>query len=181
MDQSWYVVAVQPRAEEAVSNRAGVLAIDTYYPIGKALGRKSRRKVIEFGAKRPAMPGYVFVNGASHFANFRRDLDAPEAVPHCLGWLSGPEGPEPVAAAVIEDIRQREQDGEFDQAEREGRYWAPRWLRGGVKVRITAGAFIGRSGEVWRLTAKRRVAIWLQMLGAPTMTECPLDWVARCR
>lgn len=102
-------------------------------------------------------------------------------MPHCLGWLSGPDGPERVPSAVIDDIRQREADGEFDASTREGRYWAPRWLKPRAKVKITAGPLKGFAGEVWRITGSRRVAIWAQMLGRPSLVECAIDCVARAR
>jgi transcription antitermination factor NusG len=141
-----------------------------------------RRRRLEARAA-PAMPGYVFVAG-EHFATFRRDLDAVDAVPHCIGWLSGANGPEPVAPPVVEDIRRREQKGEFDASARLGKYWAPRWLRPKVKVRITAGPFRGVAGEVWRITGGRmepKVVIFIRMLGAPTLTECPIAAVDRAK
>jgi transcription antitermination factor NusG len=181
--QDWYVVATEPRAEETVSKRAGDLNIETYYPLARQIvRRKGRRATIELVPREtPAMAGYVFVQGSGHFSKFRRDFDAPDAVPHCVGWLCGSDGPERVAPAVVIEMRQREADGEFDQAERDGRYWAPRWMKGGAKVRIIGGAFRGRVGEIWRLTTQRKVAIWLMLMGGPTKVECPLDWVARAR
>jgi hypothetical protein len=119
------------------------------------------------------MPGYVFVAG-EHFSAFTRHLDAADVVPHCIGWLSGPNGPEPVQPPVVEDIKRREQKGEFDSSERIGKYWAPRWLKPRTRVRINAGVFTGMCGEVWRITGAR-VAIWVQMLGGPSLTECPIE------
>lgn len=181
--EDWFVVAVEPRAEAAVSSRAEQLDISAYFPLSRKLVRsRRRRRGPELEAKAlPAMPGYVFVQGELRFAQFGRDCDAPDAVPHCLGWLNGSDGPAAVPGPVIAEIQQREADGEFDSAERAGRYWAPRWLRPGARVRITAGAFAGLMGDVWRMTAQRRVSVWVQMMGAPTLTECPLEWVARSR
>jgi transcription antitermination factor NusG len=142
--------------------------------------KRGRVRVVEFAANRPAMPGYVFVKG-QHFANFRRDYDAHDAVPRCLGWLNGPDGPEPVAPAVVEDLKQRSADGEFDVLAGEGRYKMPRWVRAGAKVKIVEGAFKGVIGEIWRVTSRRRVAIWVTMLGALTLAECPLESVDRIR
>ena len=176
-DDAWYVVAVTPQAENAVSTRAHDLGIGTYFPQGRKLVR--RRRVLE---ARPvaAMPGYVFVAG-EHFSRFTRHLDAPDTVPHCIGWLSGADGPEPVQPKVIDAIKAREAKGEFDSSNRIGRYWAPRWLKPKAKVKINAGAFSGVVGEVWRLTNARRIMIWVQMLGAPTLTECPIEAVSRAR
>jgi transcription antitermination factor NusG len=126
------------------------------------------------------MPGYVFVAG-KHFSAFRRDLDGPDAVPHCVGWLSGADGPEPVKTKVIEDIKAREQRGEFDSSERIGKYWAPRWLKPKAKVRINDGPFSGKAGDVWRMTGARRVAIWVLCMGRPTLTEVPIEAVSRAR
>jgi hypothetical protein len=174
----WFVVAVEPQAETAVSTRAKDLNIDTYYPQGRKLVR-GRRSQLE-ARPCPAMPGSVFVLG-KHFASFVRHLDAPDVVPHCIGWLTGSDGPEPVKPKVVEDIRTREAKGEFDAASRQGRYWGPRWLKPNVKVRITDGPFSGKAGDVWRVTAARRVAIWVQILGGQTLTECDIGWVARAR
>jgi transcription antitermination factor NusG len=183
MDDDWFIVATEARTEQAVSKRAGDLQIETYYPLARQIvRRKGRRTTVELvPCQLPAFSGYVFVQGRGHFGKFRRDYDAPDAVPHCLGWLCGSDGPERVPDGVVIEMRQREADGEFDQAERDGRYWAPRWMRAGVNVRFVAGPMKGRAGEIWRLTKARKVAIWLMMLGRPTLTESPLDWVARAR
>jgi transcription antitermination factor NusG len=173
------VVAVEPRAEDAVAKRAGEIAITAYYPTGKHRVKRGRVRVIEFAAERPAMPGYVFVKG-QHFSHFRRDYDAPDAVPRCLGWLTGADGPEPVAPIVVDDLMQRAADGAFDALSRERRYWAPRWMRAGAKAKITAGAFKGFIGEIWRVS-NRRVSIWVTMMGRLTLAECPLDGVERAR
>lgn len=176
-DEAWYVVAVTPQAETAVSTRAKDLGIASYFPQGRKLVRVRRQLEVR---QTPAMPGYVFVAGR-HFSRFTRHLDAPDAVPHCIGWLSGADGPEPVAPPVVDDIKGREAKGEFDSSNRIGRYWAPRWLKPKAKVRITAGAFAGVVGEVWRMTSARVVAIWVLIMGRPTLTECPIEAVARAR
>jgi transcription antitermination factor NusG len=176
--EPWYVVAVEPQAEGAVTRRASEIAITAYYPTGKHMVKRGRVRVVEFAVDRPAIPGYVFVYGR-HFANFRRDYDAPDAVPRCLGWLTGADGPEPVAPVVIDDLMQRAADGEFDALARQSRYWAPRWIRAGAKVRIIEGAFKGMVGEIWRVTAKQRVAIWVMLMGRLTLAECAVDSVAR--
>jgi transcription antitermination factor NusG len=178
----WYVCAVAPQAEASVARRAEELSITTYYPTGRKYVRARRRRVVVMEPRQtPAMPGYVFVHGA-HFSNFRRDFDAPEAVPHCIGWLNGADGPEPVSSGQIAELRQRASTGEFDAVvEAQGRYWAPRWLRPRAKVRITAGALTGQFGEFWRMTTARRVQLWVQMLGQLTLAEVDLDAVARAR
>lgn len=176
-DACWYVVAVEPHAENAVSTRASCLDIATYFPVARRVAMRRRRLEARTA---PAMPGYVFVAG-QHFSAFRRDLDGPEAVPHCIGWLSGSQGPEPVQPPVVEEIKRREAKGEFDSSERIGKYWAPRWLKPKAKVRITDGPFKGVAGEVWRMTGARKVAIFILMLGAPTLTECPIEAVSRAR
>jgi transcription antitermination factor NusG len=178
--ENWYVVAVEPRAEDQVAQRANEIAITAYYPTGKQLVKRGRVKVVEVAVDRPAIPGYVFVYGR-HFSNFRRDYDAPDAVPRCLGWLTGADGPEPIKPIVIDDLMQRAADGAFNAVALQSRYWAPRWVRAGAKAKITAGAFAGVIGEIWRVTAHRRVAIWVKMMGALTLAECPLESIDRVR
>lgn len=178
---SWYVCAVAPQAEAKVARRAEELSITTYYPTGCKYVRSRRRRVVVMEPRQtPAMPGYVFVQG-EHFANFRRDFDAPNAVANCIGWLSGADGPEPVSSGQIDELRQRAAAGEYDAVEAQGRYYAPRWLRPKAKVRITAGALTGQFGEFWRMTAAKRVQLWVQMLGQLTLAEVDLDAIARAR
>ena len=176
-DACWYVVAVEPHAENAVKTRANCLDITTYFPLARKVAMRRRR--LE-ACQTPAMPGYVFVAGA-HFSRFQRHLDAADAVPHCIGWLSGPDGPEPVEPPVVEDLKRREAKGEFDTTEKMGKYWAPRWLKPKVKVKINEGPLSGVSGEVWRMTSARMVAIWVLIMGRPTLTECPVEAVSRAR
>jgi transcription antitermination factor NusG len=193
-DQPWYVVAVEPQSEQRVASRSGDLDIEAYVPTGKALVARRRRKlrILEM-VDRPAMPGYVFVRGG-RFAQFGREMDAGDAVPHCLGFLKGDEGPEALPASAVAEMQQRQQRGDYDVATQTGRYYAPRWMRAGAAARIVAGPLKGLSGEIWRLTRRlgnprlsgvggrgAMVAIWVRIMGRPTLAELPVDHVVRAR
>lgn len=128
------------------------------------------------------MPGYVFVHvdEPKQFSQFRRHLDADDVVPDCQGFV-GADGPQRVPNEQVGDLMSRAASGDFDDVEREGRYWAPRWLRQGRSVRVTAGPFEGSVGKVWRLTAARRVSMFLTMLGGLRLVELDIDQLARAR
>lgn len=194
LDQPWYVLAVEPQTEARVLSRTGDLNIEAYVPTGKKLVAKRRRKlrVLEM-VDRPAMPGYVFVRGG-RFAQFGREMDGLDAVPHCLGFLKGDDGPEPLAASAVDEMRERQSRGDYDAATASGRYYAPRWMRSGAAARIVAGPLKGLSGEIWRLTRKlgnprlsgvggrgAMVAIWVRIMGRPTLAELPVDHVVKAR
>jgi transcription antitermination factor NusG len=179
----WYCVAVEPQHERSVRDRADDLSIEAYYPTGKRLirrrGPSRARQLVE--VDRPAMPGYVLVRADGRFPAFRRALDAPDVVPHCLGFLSTEEGPEPIPGAVVDDLKARAEAGDFDQLAGDGRYRAPRWVKPGAKARIVAGPLKDKLAEVLRLTKRGYVAVWVLMLGGPRLIEAPLDWVARLK
>lgn len=178
----WYVVAVEPQAEAKVVERAASLKIEAYYPTGKHYVRARQRRIVVMEPRStPAMPGYVFVQGDRHFSNFRRDFDAPAAVAHCVGWLTDGDGPVAVRPAEIEEMRRRAAAGDYDTLEAQGRYLAPRWLRPKARVRIMAGPLLGRVGEVWRMTAARRVSLWVSMLNGLRLVETDVENVARAR
>ena len=178
-EQSWYVVAVEPQTERLVKQRADDLAIETFYPISRKLTFKGQKA----GAvATPAIPGYVFVRiGQARFASFRRHLETPDGVHHCLGFLSDDNGPVDLDDWVVDELKTREQAGEFDQMRRDGRYLVPRWVKRGVRVKVISGALKGTVGDVWRVTRQRSVALWVTMMQRPTLTEVPLDWIARLR
>jgi transcription antitermination factor NusG len=177
-EQSWYVVAVEPQTERMVKARSDDLQVESFYPISRKLVFRRKGREVE----RPAMPGYVFVRiGADRFASFGRHLERADGVDHCLGFLGDEDGPEAVGDAVVEALRARQRAGEFDQVRRDGRYLVPRWLKRGARVKVIAGALKGTIGDVWRLTRQGSVAVWVTMMARPTLTELPLDWIARVR
>jgi transcription antitermination factor NusG len=176
----WFVVAVEPQAERAVAARTEDLdGIEAYYPTGQRLVRSRARQRLWEVVDKPAMPGYVFVRGG-RFDQFQRQLDTPESVPHCCGFL-GADGPQPISDQIVSDLRDRQARGDFDSQLRSGRYWAPRWVRGGTRARITGGPLKGHAGEIWRMTRRGFVSIWVTIMGRPSLAEVPLDWVARVR
>jgi transcription antitermination factor NusG len=176
----WHVVAVEPSSEGLVSRRAEELEIEAYVPQGTRMVRVRRRRHVELSPRKyPALPGYAFVRGG-RADQFRREWEQPDTVPHCLGLL-GVDGPETVPDAVVADLKAREAGGEFDSGIKTGRYWAPRWCRAGKAVRITEGPFRDAVGRIWRVSARRTVAVWLMVLGRETLAEVALDSVARVR
>jgi transcription antitermination factor NusG len=182
-DPAWFVLLVEPQSEKRVAARAAVLGLDAFYPISRRLvrrrGRRFRETILRNGA---AMPGYVFVRvGAIGFGSFHRDCNAADAVPHCVRFLGDERGPSAIGAEVVTDLRIRQAAGEFDLHARQGRHYAPRWLKPGASVKVVDGPLKGCCGEITRLVRRNIVAVLLLMLGVPRRVEVPLDWVARVK
>jgi transcription antitermination factor NusG len=176
----WHVVAVEPSSEGMVSRRADELGIEAYVPKATKLVRTRAKRRVEFESRiYPAIPGYVFVKGG-RADQYRREWERPDTVPHCLGLL-GVDGPEPVAAAVVEGLREREQRGDFSAVVKLGRYVGPRWIRTGKPVKVVEGPMRGRTGRIWRMTRLNMLAIWVLVMGRETLTEVPVGWVERAR
>ncbi len=177
----WFVLMVAPRKEASISKRSTDTGVSNYYPTARGVRIDKRGKAVE--TLNPAIPGYVFirVDNPNLFSRFRREWDAPEAIPGCVGWLGGPDGPRPIDAAEVEALRERGAAGEFDAVEKRGSFWGPRWLRAKARVRITDGPFRDCIGEVLRMTAARRVLLLLQFLGGETIADVEMGSVARVR
>lgn len=180
----WFVLAVEPQQEGYVQSRADQLGMEVYYPLARKLVRILHGRRAGYAERiLPAMSGYVFVRLApgARFDLFRRDFDSPEAVPHCLRWLSGEFGPEPLPDGVIEDIQRREETGQFDEAARVGRYVLPRWVVPGAKVRLIRGPFAGFSGAVLRTVNRQMIRVSVQIMGRASDMEMPLDYLSRLK
>ena len=183
-DGQWFVLAVEPQQEASVQRRAREVGIEVYYPLARKLVRNPKGRRVPLSERVvPAMGGYVFVRLAGHarFDLFRRDFDAPDAIAHCLRWLSGESGPEPLPSGVIEDLRFREFNGQFDEAARVGRYILPRWVVPGAKVRLILGPFAGFPGVILRTVNRRMIRVSVQIMGRASDMEMPLDYLSRLK
>jgi transcription antitermination factor NusG len=155
------------------------------------------------------MPGYVFVlmpHSGARFDLFatqtgrsdhRPELVADDAaIGDYVALVSRPETP-PIEGSLgfvhfgermasiphdaIADLRFRELDGEFNEAQQEGRVYVARWIKRGAKVEIIAGPFAGMFGSVQSVINKHTVSVWAQLFGQLSKVAMPIDHIRRLR
>jgi transcription antitermination factor NusG len=183
----WYTLSVIPQSQARVCQRAKELGITTYVPMSRTppMVRKfgGRNRVV--GPEvRPLMPGYVFVSLFAldpRFYLFQGSTEGKEAIHGALRLLSGPDGPMAVSEAVIEDMRLRERNGEFDLTglSEDGRYHIPKWAKRSTVVKFTDGPFKGFLGRVVKSLSDRLIEVSVNIFGRISNVSTPLDWIRR--
>ena len=148
--------------------------------------RKFGRQRVVAAEVRPLMPGYMFVSlsaVAPRFHLFQASAEGPEAIRGALRLLRGPEGPMAVSEAVIEDMRLRERNGEFDLTARtdSGRGFVARWVRPGAWVELDSGPFALYRGIIEEVMSATLVKVAVTVFGRLTPMIVPLDWVRLAR
>jgi transcriptional antiterminator RfaH len=155
---AWYAVHTQPHAEiKALDNllRQGYRA---YLPRCRIWVSHARRRQI---ALRPLFPRYLFA-GLDRTGMRWRPILSTFGVSDVV--RAGDE-PVEVPNAVVDAIREREQEGAFDGLD-------PRHaLRTGELVRVTTGAFEDMVGRLVELRDRDRVVVLLDLLGRAVRAE----------
>lgn len=204
----WYTLRINAMSQIAVCSRARELGFSTYCPMKRepVTVRKRGRTQTLAQLISPLMPGYVFVSlpsASPRFDLFQPDSDSdrPDPLPPdarvgdvadqarptvepirgCLGFVGSSEGPMPVHEAVIEDMRLREKNGEFDLTglSEDGRYIVPRWVKRDERVEFIAGPFKGFHGTIVKAVGKSLLRVTTSIFGRQSDTNAPLDWVKR--
>ncbi len=160
----WYVVHTQPNAEARAYANLVRQGFRCYLPRYRARRRHARR--VDFVA-RPLFPRYAFV--AIDLDQQRwRAIQSTFGVSHlvCHG-----ERPAPVATAIVEAIRARE--------DKHG--WVllgtAATLATGARVRVLDGAFADQLGLYDSITDDARVAVLLDLLGRRVRVHLPSESV----
>jgi transcription antitermination factor NusG len=184
----WYTLSVIPQSQARVCQRAKELGIETYAPMSRTppVVRKFGRKRVTEAEVRPLMPGYVFVSLSAfepRFYLFQGHKEAQEAIRGAIMLLSGPEGPMAVSEAVIEDMRLRERNGEFDLTGKtdDGKGFVAKWVRVGAWIELVDGPFALNFGKIVEVLSAALVIVEVQSFGRQTRMTVPLDWVRLAR
>ena len=155
---SWYAVYTRPQSEVlALENllRQGYQAYLPRYRTQLSHARRLRSVL------RPLFPRYLFA-GLDRSAMRWRPILSTIGVSDVV--RAGDE-PLPVAAAVVERLREEERDGGFDRVGRS------RPLQLGELVRISAGACEEMIGRLIELRGPDRVVVLLDLLGRPVRAQ----------
>jgi transcriptional antiterminator RfaH len=164
IDGTWYIVRTHARAEVKASLNLERQGFATYLP--RYLKRRRHARRVEI-VPAPLFPRYLFV--AIDVATQRwRSIQSTFGVAQLV--CSG-EGPSAVSAAVVDELRRREDDKGFVQLARRG-------FARGEKVRVVEGVFAACLGLFEGMTDNERVTILLDLLGRKVRVVMDLDAVA---
>jgi transcription antitermination factor NusG len=183
----WYTLIIEPQSWRRVAERADEMGYATYCPMG--IGAAAR---VVRGARtlpdiaRPLMPGYLFVDMPGlwrRFDLFTPSEDNGEPVYGCRGFLSIDGSPMALHEAVIEGIRLREKNGEFDLTglTEDGRHRVPKWAKRASTVEFIKGPFAGFFGTVVKAVSATMIEIAVTIFGRSSNVRAPLDWVRVAR
>lgn len=185
----WYTLSVIPQSQARVCQRAREIGIETYVPMSRTppMVRKFGRKRVTEAEVRPLMPGYVFVSLSGLNAPFGifDPRHGSEALRGSLGFISCEQGPESqrwpmaISEAVIEDMRLRERNGEFDLTglSDDGRHRVPKWAKRDSIVQFIHGPFESFYGRVVKALSTILVEVEANIFGRKSKVCVPLDWV----
>ena len=212
----WYTVVIRAQSQIAICSRARDLGFETYCPMKRepVTVRKRGRTHTLAQVVSPLWPSYLFValpSASPRFDLFQpvAETDRPDPLPPdaragyvadyaqpivepirgCLGFLGSSEGPMAVSEAVIQSIRLREQNGEFDsgrKSEASHRKWvkAVKWARRGLTIQFCGDdcPFAGRFGKITQVgDAAELIEIDMEIMGQIASISAPLDWIRSVR
>lgn len=163
-NRNWYIVRTHARAEAKAVLNLERQGFSTYMP--RYLKRRRHARRVEI-VPAPLFPRYLFV--AIDIASQRwRSIQSTFGVAQlvCNG-----DDPSAVSAAIVQELRQREDDRGFVQLARRG-------FARGEKVRVVEGVFSACLGLFEGMTDNERVTVLLDLLGRKVRVIMDRDAVA---
>ena len=148
----WYVLSVIPKKEFSVEDELAEIGLFGYSPKGKRFKRSKfavrRKEKVEY----PLIASYCFALFDIHTQDWWRALE----IDGTRGFLSQGVIPCPVRHGDVEEIWNREKNGEFD------RTIIGSTLRRGDRGKISEGILGGLIAKVTATSGKRRIAVELE-------------------
>jgi transcriptional antiterminator RfaH len=164
IEPSWHVVQVHVHAEAKAQIHLARQGFETYLP--RYLRRRRHARRTDMVAA-PLYPSYLFVtfNPAIHrWRSIQSTVGVARLV--CNG-----ETPAAIDGAIIDGLRNRENEQGYIQLERRPQFAA------GDKVRVREGVFCDCLGLFESLSDRERVAILLELLGRKVRVVLDEDFV----
>lgn len=177
--RKWFVVYTNPKCEEKAAKGMQAKGFRSYLPMFSTWAKQSRLAKHQNQPKvricRPLLARYVFVELPADQTPFGvvRLVDGVREI------LGDSAAPLPVPGRLIERLREREDDGAFDETVKKGRTFIPRWLSTGADVRVSKGAFSGLIAMVESILPKDEVVLNVPMFGRTTKVTLPIDNVVQ--
>lgn len=161
---NWYIVRTHVRSEVKAALNLERQGFATYLP--RYLKRRRHARRVEI-VPAPLFPRYLFVAidvATQRWRSIQSTFGVAQLV--CNG-----EDPSAVSAAVVNELRRREDATGFVQLARRG-------FARGEKVRVVEGVFSACLGLFEGMTDNERVTILLDLLGRKVRVVMDLDAVA---
>lgn len=173
----WYTLVIEPQSWRRVAERAREIGYETYCPMARFRPQYGRPGKPMTPIERPLLGGYMFVDmpaAEKRFDLFQRDADSPEAIRGCRGVLSSSDGPLPLHDDLIQSMRLRELNGEFDFTASSG---LPKWAKMGRRVELNDGPFAGKFARILS-PAKGLVRVLMFLFGQEMPIDVPISWLS---
>lgn len=177
-ERKWFVVVTEPQKERSVCDDLRRDGIEPFAPLVRSIAIKRRRKCV---IERPLLPRYVFAGMPQPQPSFRVILKAHGA----REILRHAGCPAAVPTAIIDDLRRRDADGEWDDTQRQAkgygkepavRQW--KWIKPDAQVRVLAGPFKFYHGVVEEVDAGRKLAkVGIAIFGRVSPVELAFDQI----
>lgn len=148
----WYAVHTKPASEATALHNLACQGYATYLPCTRRWVRHARRRAL---ALRPLFPRYLFVGIEERERPWRPVLSTIGVA----DVVRAGDAPLPVAAELIDSLREREEAGEFDESKGAAR------AKLGDPVKVSEGPFADLVGRVLRADAGERIVILFEFLG----------------
>lgn len=177
-ERKWFVVVTEPAKERSVCDDLRRDGIEPFSPLVRSLAFKRGRKRI---LTRPLLPRYVFAGLPQPLPSFRAILDV-DGAREILGHSGSPVE---LPRAIIDDLRRRDADGEWDDTQRQakgyGREPAARqwkWVKADALVCVLSGPFKHFHGIIEAVDAGRKLAkVGIAIFGRVSPVELQFDQI----
>ncbi len=157
MSRRWYVVQIQPRAEERAHRHLVNQGFEVYLPCYQRTVRHARRSV---NVLRPLFPGYLFVHIDPEICQWR-SINGTAGV---YQILTDGVRPRPIAREVVEEIMAREDSTGVVKL-------PPPVFVHGQRLRLLDGPLADYTGIFEETRDQERVILLLSLLGRDVRIE----------
>jgi transcriptional antiterminator RfaH len=158
----WTCAQTAPQREAAAQHFLALAGYRSYLPRLRVVRAHRGRKT---ESRPPLFPAYLFIWITAGWWSARW-------CPHVVRLLTAGDGPMPVPAGIVDEIRAREHNGLVELPKRAA-------FELGERVRITQGAFADHFGLYQGMRPHERVLVLLQILGSSQRVELARNSVER--
>ena len=158
--KQWFVVQTKAGAEDKAAWHLHNQKYDIYLPRYRKQIRRAGKTQM---ALRPVFPGYLFVQidmATQHWRSINGTIGV-------ISLVSFGDYPQPIADAIIDDMRNHEQDGVVTIL--------PEGFKRGDCLRVREGAFSGCSALLEEVSSDKRVILLLSMMGREVRIAAPME------
>ena len=162
--KQWYAVYTQPRGEAIATENLERQGFEVFFP--RYLKRRSHARKIEM-VPAPLFPRYIFIA----YGIEDRGLRVVRSTRGAIDLVRNGDEPVAVPAAIIEEIRKRQDDSGYVVLALHVKFGK------GDRIRIEAGPFASYEAIFESMRDNERVIALLSLLGRKVLVNVPVDAV----